>query len=198
VVREDCWPADEKDFASTLGGSEQPLPKLAVRNWILCAVSWHQKTAPLTTEQTCGCRHLFAISEHRARFPAPRTGDTFVRCIIRGSRSRSRDRLGQTNYIRECVHRSKDLSLPAFLCPDVSESGAAHPDSRHIGHRNDIPSELKREIKQSLQNKLHRCAGPEDLATSAGLLERITAPGANYSPVFVEQFKIFITSLGIL
>src|SRR6185369_16404801 len=66
---------------------------------------------------------------------------------------------------------------------------------RDIAHRNDIPSELKREIKQSLQNKLHRCAGPEDLATSAGLLERITAPGANYSPVFVEQFKIFHNEL---
>ena len=62
---------------------------------------------------------------------------------------------------------------------------------RDIAHRNDIPSELKREIKQSLQNKLHRCAGPEDLATSARLLERITAPGANYSAAFVEQFKIF-------
>lgn len=32
---------------------------------------------------------------------------------------------------------------------------------RDIAHRNDIPAELKREIKHSLQNKLHRCAGPE-------------------------------------
>src|SRR5215470_8100482 len=62
---------------------------------------------------------------------------------------------------------------------------------RDIAHRNDIPSELKREIKQSLQNKLHRCAGPEDLVTSAKLLERITAPGTNYPPGFVEQFRIF-------
>jgi len=63
-----------------------------------------------------------------------------------------------------------------------------HPD---IAHRNDIDPGLKREIKTQLQNKLHRCAGPEDLATSAGLLQRITAPGTNYSPAFVEQFKIF-------
>ena len=62
---------------------------------------------------------------------------------------------------------------------------------RDLAHRNDIPSELKREIKQSLQNKLHRCAGPEDLVTSSALLERITAPRANYSTAFVEQFKIF-------
>jgi phosphoglucan,water dikinase len=62
---------------------------------------------------------------------------------------------------------------------------------RDIAHRNDIPSELKREIKTTLQNKLHRCAGPEDLETSTKLLERITAPGANYSQDFVEQFRIF-------
>jgi phosphoglucan,water dikinase len=62
---------------------------------------------------------------------------------------------------------------------------------RDIAHRNDIPSELKREIKTTLQNKLHRCAGPEDLETSTKLLERITAPGANYSRDFVEQFQVF-------
>jgi phosphoglucan,water dikinase len=62
---------------------------------------------------------------------------------------------------------------------------------RDIAHRNDIPQELKREIKTSLQNKLHRCAGPEDLATSTALLERITAPEAGYAPDFVEQFKVF-------
>ena len=62
---------------------------------------------------------------------------------------------------------------------------------RDIAHRNDIDSELKREIKTRLQNKLHRCAGPEDLVTSSELLERVTAPGAHYSVDFVEQFKIF-------
>jgi phosphoglucan,water dikinase len=62
---------------------------------------------------------------------------------------------------------------------------------RDIAHRNDIPSDLKREIKTTLQNKLHRCAGPEDLATSRKLLDRITAPGAPYSQEFVAQFKVF-------
>jgi len=62
---------------------------------------------------------------------------------------------------------------------------------RDIAHRNDIPSELKKEIKHTLQNKLHRCAGPEDLTTSENILGRITAPGAEYSQPFVEQFKIF-------
>ena len=62
---------------------------------------------------------------------------------------------------------------------------------RDIAHRNDIPSDLKREIKHTLQNKLHRCAGTEDLLTCSALLERITAPGANYPSAFVEQFRLF-------
>ena len=62
---------------------------------------------------------------------------------------------------------------------------------RDIAHRNDIPQDLKREIKNTLQNKLHRCAGPEDLVTSTAIRERITAPGAQYSADFVNEFKIF-------
>ena len=62
---------------------------------------------------------------------------------------------------------------------------------RDIAHRNDLDPELKKEIKTTLQNKLHRCAGPEDFETSSALLARITASGANYSPAFVEQFRIF-------
>ncbi|MFO0926220.1 MAG: hypothetical protein U0736_04155 [Gemmataceae bacterium] len=62
---------------------------------------------------------------------------------------------------------------------------------RDIAHRNDIPSDLKREIKTRLQNKLHRCAGPEDLRTSAELLARITAPDADYPPAFVREFETF-------
>lgn len=62
---------------------------------------------------------------------------------------------------------------------------------RDIAHRNDIDPDLKREIKTRLQNKLHRCAGPEDMATASELLERITAAGSHYSAEFVEQFKIF-------
>jgi phosphoglucan,water dikinase len=62
---------------------------------------------------------------------------------------------------------------------------------RDIAHRNDIPQELKKEIKVSLQNKLHRSAGPEDLATSASLLKRITATGVSYPQAFVGEFKRF-------
>ncbi|MDX1269710.1 MAG: hypothetical protein R3311_20225, partial [Oceanisphaera sp.] len=66
---------------------------------------------------------------------------------------------------------------------------------RDIAHRNDIPRELKQEIKHSLQNKLHRCAGPEDLEVAADLLSRITSSKAEYSPEFVEQFKQFYEEL---
>ncbi len=62
---------------------------------------------------------------------------------------------------------------------------------RDIAHRNDIPRELKEEIKHSLQNKLHRSAGPEDLVTSEGLLKKITAPGAAYPPAFIDEFRRF-------
>jgi phosphoglucan,water dikinase len=76
-------------------------------------------------------------------------------------------------------------SAPAFQRPEPLTR------IRDIAHRNDIDPDLKREIKTTLQNKLHRCAGPEDLTTSAAILERITAPGANHSTDFVAQFRIF-------
>ena len=62
---------------------------------------------------------------------------------------------------------------------------------REIAHRNDIPKELKQEIKHTLQNKLHRCADPRDLITSELLLKRITSPNANVPDEFVKEFAIF-------
>ncbi len=64
---------------------------------------------------------------------------------------------------------------------------------RDIAHRNDIPQDLKREIKQRLQNKLHRCAGPEDLRTSEEILGRITS--GSYSAAFVVEFQVFHAEL---
>lgn len=62
---------------------------------------------------------------------------------------------------------------------------------RDIAHRNDIPHALKDEIKHTLQNKLHRSAGPEDLKTSADLLARFTQAGADYPEAFVAEFRRF-------
>lgn len=46
-----------------------------------------------------------------------------------------------------------------------------------------------------MQNKLHRNAGPEDLVATEEMLERITAPGVEYSGDFVEQFRTFTAEL---
>lgn len=47
----------------------------------------------------------------------------------------------------------------------------------------------------AVQNKLHRNAGPEDLVATEEMLGRITAPGAEYSGDFVEQFRVFTAEL---
>jgi len=66
---------------------------------------------------------------------------------------------------------------------------------RDIAHHKETPRNFKSEIKNTLQNKLHRCAGPEDLVTSADILRRITAPNVKYPDIFVSQFKIFHAEL---
>ena len=60
---------------------------------------------------------------------------------------------------------------------------------RDIAHRNDIPQDLKKEIKHTIQNKLHRNAGPEDLVATEAMLQRIQHGG--YSQDFVNEFVIF-------
>lgn len=55
--------------------------------------------------------------------------------------------------------------------------------------------ELKQEIKHTLQNKLHRNAGPEDLVATQAMLQRITAQPGQYSAAFVEEFKTFAAEL---
>ncbi|XVF29240.1 hypothetical protein REPUB_Repub15cG0104000 [Reevesia pubescens] len=62
---------------------------------------------------------------------------------------------------------------------------------RDIAHRNDIPHDLKQEIKHTIQNKLHRNAGPEDLVSTEAMLARVSRNPGEYSEAFVEQFKIF-------
>ena len=64
---------------------------------------------------------------------------------------------------------------------------------RDIAHRNDIPQDLKSEIKHTLQNKLHRCAEPSDLKTCENLIERVRA--GDYNQDFKEQFEIFYKEL---
>nr|XP_009416602.2 PREDICTED: phosphoglucan, water dikinase, chloroplastic [Musa acuminata subsp. malaccensis] len=106
----------------------------------------------------------------------------------------------------ERIHYMKDTSpqdvlvirkihpcLPSFK----SEFTASVPLTRirDIAHRGDIPHDLKQEIKHTIQNKLHRNAGPEDLIATEAMLARITKTPGEYSDAFVEQFKIFYNEL---
>jgi phosphoglucan,water dikinase len=50
---------------------------------------------------------------------------------------------------------------------------------------------IQQEIKHTIQNKLHRNAGPEDLVATEAMLARVTKNPGEYSEAFVEQFKIF-------
>ncbi|CAM6103335.1 unnamed protein product [Calypogeia fissa] len=59
---------------------------------------------------------------------------------------------------------------------------------RDIAHRDDIPHDLKQDIKHTLQNKFHRNAGPEDLVATELMLARLTKNPGEYSNDFVEQF----------
>lgn len=100
------------------------------------------------------------------------------------------NRLGRiTTPENDLVIRKIYPWLPSFDGPFLHAEPLTR--IRDIAHRNDIPGELKQEIKTTLQNKLHRSAGPEDLVTSAAILRRITAAGAGYSPSFVEEFERF-------
>ncbi|XP_020571992.1 phosphoglucan, water dikinase, chloroplastic-like [Phalaenopsis equestris] len=91
------------------------------------------------------------------------------------------------------VARKIHPCLPSFK----SEFTASVPLTRirDIAHRNDIPHDLKQEIKHTIQNKLHRNAGPEDLVATEAMLSRITKIPGQYSQAFIEQFKIFHTEL---
>ncbi|XP_048496016.1 phosphoglucan, water dikinase, chloroplastic isoform X2 [Beta vulgaris subsp. vulgaris] len=87
------------------------------------------------------------------------------------------------------VIRKIHPSLPSFK----AEFTASVPLTRirDIAHRNDIPHDFKQEIKHTIQNKLHRNAGPEDLVATEAMLARITKNPGEFNDAFVEQFKIF-------
>lgn len=53
----------------------------------------------------------------------------------------------------------------------------------------------RRDPGERVQNKLHRNAGPEDLAATEAMLSRVTAPGADYSADFVAEFRTFTREL---
>ncbi|GIL76478.1 hypothetical protein Vretimale_6018 [Volvox reticuliferus] len=103
---------------------------------------------------------------------------------------------GSRNLAAECLilaARRMHARLPSFS----GQFRASTPLTRirDIAHRNDIPKDLKDEIKHTLQNKLHRCAGPEDLVATEAMLQRVTAVPGQYSEAFVAEFRIFTEEL---
>ncbi|KAG2494284.1 hypothetical protein HYH03_007637 [Edaphochlamys debaryana] len=103
-----------------------------------------------------------------------------------GERSRTGERI-------ILAARRMHTRLPAF----AGEFRQSTPLTRirDIAHRNDIPKNLKDEIKHTLQNKLHRSAGPEDLVATEAMLARVTANPGEYSGAFVEEFRTFTREL---
>ena len=63
------------------------------------------------------------------------------------------------------------------------------------GDTNGKCRDVRQEIKHTIQNKLHRCAGPEDLVATEAMLAKLTAPGTDYPEEFVNEFKIFYREL---
>ncbi|KAL8434322.1 hypothetical protein ACSSS7_003266 [Eimeria intestinalis] len=91
------------------------------------------------------------------------------------------------------IIRSIPPALPSFA--DAFRAAQPLTRIRNIAHRDDIPMDLKNEIKHTIQNKLHRCAGPEDLETTKHLLERIHSNRGLYSAGFVSELEIFYGEL---
>lgn len=91
------------------------------------------------------------------------------------------------------IARRLHTKLPSFSSEYMNSEPLTR--IRDIAHRNDIPQNMKQEIKHTIQNKLHRNAGPEDLVASELMYERILNDRDNLSSDFVHQFGLFLAEL---
>jgi len=98
----------------------------------------------------------------------------------------------KTNNDNSFLIRTILKSLPSFSTKFLCSVPLTR--IRDIAHRNDIPGDLKREIKVTLQNKLHRNAGPEDLVTAQNILDKVYSNGS-YPQAFVQEFEKFMDEL---
>lgn len=102
--------------------------------------------------------------------------------------ARLRTPLARRTFLDKLLCRKIISKLPAFS--EAFTSSTPLTRIRDIAHRNDIPSELKREIKHTIQNKLHRNAGPEDLVATEAMLRRVTETPGEYPEAFIQEFKV--------
>jgi phosphoglucan,water dikinase len=56
-----------------------------------------------------------------------------------------------------------------------------------------VPLSFQQEIKHTIQNKLHRNAGPEDLVATEAMLQRVEK--GDYSQDFVKELRVFYGEL---
>lgn len=103
-----------------------------------------------------------------------------------------------THNLHECENSENSWLIRAILPSlpsDKPQFTASVPLTRirDIAHRGDIPQDLKTEIKTTLQNKLHRSAGPEDLVTCERILRKVQS--GSYSQSFVSELQIFYGEL---
>jgi len=89
---------------------------------------------------------------------------------------------------RALLARRMHPKLPSFT--EAYTASVPFTRIRDIAHRNDIPHDLKQEIKHTIQNKLHRNAGPEDLVATERMIERLEAEGG-YNDSFMNEFRVF-------
>lgn len=96
---------------------------------------------------------------------------------------------GPIHWISRALH----MKLPSF----AEEFRRAEPLTRirDLAHRNDIPKDIKHEIKHTLQNKLHRNAGPEDLVAAELMYEKIMSQKDHLNDDFIKQYGLFMEEL---
>ena len=137
-----------------------------------------------------------------------------VACVEDGSHYRPNHHAGSSQRIYESIeavekhasgqggrHAEEVRALIRRLHPRLPAFTAEFTQSvpltriRDIAHgkgdRDGKCREVRAEIKHTIQNKLHRCAGPEDLVATEKMLAKLTAPGTDYPEEFVEEFRIF-------
>lgn len=75
---------------------------------------------------------------------------------------------GKKSAMERLVARKMASKLPSFS--EAFTASVPLTRIRDIAHRNDIPHDLKQEIKHTLQNKLHRCAATAACCGAAAAL----------------------------
>lgn len=121
------------------------------------------------------------------------------------ARARARARMPSTG--RE-AHPTHDAGLEGALARRVSarlpafDARFTHAEPltriRDIAHGKGADGRcdrVRKEIKHTIQNKLHRACGPEDLVASAKMLSKLTAEDADYPQAFVDEFRTFYREL---